>query len=59
MLTNDKEIGGAKNNKQRTEIKDLPKKEKTLDESDMKKVKGGAAGALDDKRVLEKSGTIN
>lgn len=43
----------------RTQLKDLPRKEKKLGESDMKKVKGGAAGAADDKRVLEKSGTIN
>lgn len=49
----------TKTNKRRTQVKDLPKDEKELGESDMKKVRGGAAGAADGKHVLEKSGTIN
>lgn len=44
MPTNDKEVGGAKNNKQRTEIKDLPREEKELSEDEQKKVRGGLGG---------------
>lgn len=48
-----------KTTNRRTQVKDLPKDEKQLGESEMKKVRGGAAGSVDGKHVLEKSGTIN
>lgn len=51
--------GNEKTPKGRTQVKDLPKKEKELGESDLKKVRGGALGGADAKHVLEKSGTIN
>ena len=41
MPTNGEEIDGAENNKQRTEIKDLPREEKELSEDEQKKVRGG------------------
>lgn len=45
--------------KRRTQVKDLPQKEKALTADEVKKVKGGAASVSDTKHVLEKSGTIN
>ncbi|MBC7932108.1 MAG: hypothetical protein H7Z38_16235 [Rubrivivax sp.] len=50
-----------KSSKKRTQVKDLPKKEKKLSTGDMKKVKGGAAyikfDGIDGEIISKKPGT--
>lgn len=44
MPTKGKDAADAKNSKQRTQVRDLPREEKALSKDEQKKIKGGVFG---------------